>query len=92
MSAEYYLRFVPSEGPIRVGCFVIYYNKSQGEIFKGTIIRSTYSERSKKNHIFIIENDKGILLMENATRLYSCLIKHIPGKISQNERKEFQAK
>jgi len=83
---EDFLRFIPSEGPIRVGCFVKYYNKSQGEILKGTVIRSTYAERGKKNHIYIIEQENGKLTMENATRLYSCLMEHKPGKQSKNER------
>lgn len=80
------LEFIPSEGPIRVGCFVRFYRKSNNTITEGYILRSTYADRSKKNHIYIIQRNDESLLMENATRLYSCLIHHIPGEISKQEK------
>ena len=54
--------FINSVGPIRVECYIEFYSKDSDTIKKGTIFRSTYTDRNKKNkrnHIFIIKNEDG---------------------------------
>ena len=83
--------FINSVGPIRVECYIEFYSKDSDTIKKGTIFRSTYTDRNKKNkrnHIFIIKNEDGSLFMDYASKIYPCLIKHIPGTESKKIQNE----
>lgn len=79
--------FIDSDGPIRVGCVIEYYRPNEDDIIKGKVIRSTYTDRKKQNHLLIIEKEDGSLFMGLPKVIYPRLISHIPGEESKEIKK-----
>lgn len=79
-------RFIDSIGPIRVGCHIEYYRPKEDDIIKGKVVRSTYADRNKQNHLLIIEKEDGSLFMDYPKVIYPRLINHIPGEESKKEK------
>jgi len=70
------LPIVRSNGAIRKGCFVRYYNVNQGKIISGVVTNSSYGA-DKGQHTFTIDGT-----MIKGRNLYPNILEHKQGKES----------
>lgn len=82
-----YMKFIKTKHPIRVGCFVRYWNKEQREFISGEVYISKYVKHDKSKHIFVIEKSDGKLSAIDAVSLYAHLLEHKPGVESLKQTK-----
>ena len=75
--AEEQYTFIPSDGPLREGCYVEYVDKATATVIKGEILTSSYGDKTSQ-HTF---NVAGKLV--KGRNLYDRLLVHIPGEKSK---------
>lgn len=71
------LSTIKSNGAIRKGCYVKYYNTNRGEIIDGVVTGSSYG-KDKGQHTFTIGGIK-----VKGRNLYPNLIEHVQGEDSK---------
>ena len=71
--------YISSNGPIREGCYVEYWNAGQGRLISGRVVTSSYGA-DRGQHTFNIE---GVLV--KGRNLYPSLVKHEPGGESKKQ-------
>jgi hypothetical protein len=79
--AEKKFTFIQSNGPIRIGCYVKYVDKSTNEVIEGFVLSSHYGARTGQ-HTF---NVGGKLV--KGRNLYDRLLEHQPGELSMIMRR-----